>query len=92
MGKRPGKQNGETKKMLFQMFSRPFDLKGIHFRLMLCYDSDGNVTAAYEARNSSPNMAADLRRTHKQLPTFHLSQSEYARIRFTVDHLIERTD
>jgi len=76
--------------MLFQMFSRDNDSSGNAYRLMLCYDSDGNVTAAYEARNSSPNMATKLRKTHKQLPTFHLSKSEYSQTRSAFEHLIER--
>jgi len=63
--------------MLFQIISRNNDTSGNPYRLMLVYNQDGNVEACYEARDSMPNQANKLRLTHKELPGFHVSPSEY---------------
>jgi len=78
--------------MLFQILSRNNDTSGNPYRLMLCYDSEGTVTAAYEARSSSPNKAQELRKTHQELPSFHLAPGEYNQTRLVFTHLIERAD
>jgi len=63
--------------MLFQIFSRNNDSTGLPRSLMLCYNETGEVTAVYEERSSSPNKAQELRKTHRELPSFHLAPSEY---------------
>jgi len=78
--------------MLFQIFSRNNDTNGNPYRLMLSYDSEGNVVAAYESRSSSPNKAQELRETHQELPSFHLAPGEYNQTRLVFTHLIKRAD
>jgi len=64
---------------LFQVISRNNDVNGNPYRLILLYDCvTGEVIKAYEARSSSPNIANTLRRSkYIELPSFHVSPSEY---------------
>jgi len=62
---------------MFQIISRKNDINGNPYRLILVYNQNGNVEACYEARDSMPNQASKLRLTHKELPGFHVSPSEY---------------
>jgi len=62
---------------MFQIISRKNDINGNPYRLILVYNQNGNVEACYEARSSMPNQASKLRLTHKELPGFHVSPSEY---------------
>lgn len=61
----------------FQVLSRNNDKDGNPFRLILSYSKDGRVVEAAEARSSCPNYVGEHHRLMRQLPTFHLSPSEY---------------
>ena len=62
----------------FQVLSRNNDINGNPYRLVLLYGSGGEITKAYEARSSSPNIVSFLKYPeYLRLPTFHLSASEY---------------
>jgi len=78
--------------MLFQIISRNNDIHGNPYRLMLVYDQYGNVEACYEARSSMPNQASKLRLTHKELPGFHVSPSEYNTTKDAFRHCLVKVD
>lgn len=64
--------------VLYQVFSRPSDVNGNPYRLVLVYDAGGEVTEAYEERASTPNIVGQLHsRKLRQLPTFALTPAEY---------------
>jgi len=63
--------------MTFQVFSRNKDEEGDLYRLILVYNQVGNVESCHESSSLNPYQLSDLRLTHKQLPGFRLSPSEY---------------
>ena len=66
------------KSALFQILRRNNDVNGNPYRLVMVYDVAGNLTEAYEARSSSPNICHTLRkRGLRELPMFHLGPAEY---------------
>lgn len=75
--------------MLFQIISRNNDINGNPYRLMICYSINGKIIEAYEARSSIPNQAATLRRQYNELPTFHVSPSEYKQTKLAVASQVE---
>jgi len=77
---------------MFQIISRKNDINGNPYRLILVYNQDGNVEACYEARDSMPNQANKLRLTHKELPGFRVSPSEYKNTRAVFARWLVKAD
>lgn len=64
--------------VMFQVLSCNNDVNGNPYRLVLVYNSDGDVIEAYEARSSSPNIRHTLvQRGLAELWSFHLGPAEY---------------
>lgn len=65
---------------MLQVFSRKNDINGNPYRLMIVYGKD-SIVAAWEARESIPNKATELRAIYYELPTVSLLPSEYTRLK-----------
>ncbi len=62
----------------YQVISHNNDRNGNPFRLVLVFNSDLQVIKAVECRSSMPNyLHEDHIKMSKQLPSYHLSPSEY---------------
>jgi len=74
----------------FQVFSRNNDTNGNPYRLALIYSERGTVIKAYEFRQSSISYYMTNLCPHvQQLPTFHLSPSEYNETRKEFKNVLE---
>ena len=80
------------KGITFQVVSRNNDNNGNPYRLILSYDKTGRVVEAAEARSSSPNYVGDRNRIMNQLPTFHLSPSEYNSTKKAFSDILRRVN
>ena len=83
----------------FQVLSRNNDINGNPYRLVLVYNAEAIIVAAFEARSSSPNIVhyigllrRENRRVLHQLPTFHLSPSEYNATKKNIVDLAKKYD
>jgi hypothetical protein len=66
--------------MIFQIFTRPYRLNEEKFRLVITYDTDGNITDVIET-SKPDSMSKTIRKLHHhnalQLPGFHLMPNSY---------------
>ncbi len=77
---------------MFQVISRNNDVNGNPYRLVLVYNMQGGVDKAYEARSSSPNICNKLSKEIPQLPSVHVSPSEYNQFKKAFKDVLEYVD
>ena len=80
-------------KDLFQIISRNNDVNGNPYRLILVYAANtGKVISAFEARSSMPNVTRRMRGDLTELPSFHVSPSEYNETKKALKDILEHKD